>query len=186
MVVAVPLSYVLPPGSDGRATLQLLLGALLAVFVLWLLALRLRAGRRLSPAGVDAAAAVVLAGLPYAVLYDLPFVAPALLRLGVRPTWHGRTLLAAWWVLSLVAVALLRVGVDGAAALLPPALAAATVAAGRPLAGGPGAGGRGSGDATRKLGLPRPPATARASEGYPLQSTDPPVGSQDVDAGGWR
>ena len=46
----------------------------------------------------------MLAFLPYALLYDLVFAVPALLRAGARPALPSRFLLVACWVLPVLAV----------------------------------------------------------------------------------
>ena len=122
MVVAVPISYVLPPGTPRTIGEVVCFGFLCCLFI-GLLVYRLRTGTRLSSVAIDAATAIVLAGLPYAVLYDLPFIASAILRLGARPTRRSRLLLAAWWLVPIAGLILLTVKVDGAAGVLPPAVA---------------------------------------------------------------
>jgi len=83
-LVTVRLSGLLPVSGAVFTLLQAVFGGLLVVFlvVLWL---RCQLGRRtLGPGAVDAATAVALVALPWAVLYDLQFAATALLRLGYR------------------------------------------------------------------------------------------------------
>jgi hypothetical protein len=65
-----------------------------------------------------------LAALPYALVSDLLFLLPVLLRLGRRPNRWSWLLVLAWWLLSWVATLLTDRGGGGIAALLPPLVAA--------------------------------------------------------------
>lgn len=86
---------------------------------------RLRRGRRLLPAGVDVATVLVLAALPYALVSDLLFLLPLLLRLGTRGHQSLWALMLAWWAVPWLATLLTHQGGGGTAALLPPLIALA-------------------------------------------------------------
>ncbi|HEV7214856.1 MAG TPA: glycosyltransferase family 87 protein, partial [Chloroflexota bacterium] len=86
---------------------------------------RLRHGRRLPPADVDLATALVLAALPYALVSDLLFLLPLLLRLGPRRNPAAWWPMLAWWTLPWLATLLNTKGGGGLAALLPPLVAVA-------------------------------------------------------------
>ena len=121
-LVASSLSSLLPlRGAPHQLVQGALLAALLA-FLACLLVRRQRAGRPLTGEQVDLAAAVVLALLPYALVSDMLFLAPLLLRLGGRLDGRAKWLMAAWWLLPFVASALTVVGGGGIAALYAPAL----------------------------------------------------------------
>ncbi|GEM_PF-3133512 len=123
-LVTVRLSGLLPVSGAVFTLLQAVFGGLLVVFlvVLWL---RCQLGRRtLGPGAVDAATAVALVALPWAVLYDLQFAATALLRLGYRGGRLSYTVWIAWWMCPLCALLFRPYGLGGIVALLPLALAA--------------------------------------------------------------
>lgn len=123
-LVTSSLSSLLPLHGRVHEGAQLALLALLLLGSGWLALRRLRGGRRLSPAAVDLAAALALAALPYALVSDLLFLLPVLLRLGRRPNRWSWLLVLAWWLLSWVATLLTDRGGGGIAALLPPLVAA--------------------------------------------------------------
>jgi hypothetical protein len=95
-----------------------LLAALLVVLG-WLLWRRLR-GDVLSAGAADLAAVVVLAALPYALVSDLLFVLPLLLRLTAAQGRAAPVLFAVWWLAPWLAALLAHAGGGGLAALLPP------------------------------------------------------------------
>ena len=115
------------------AVAQALCLAALLLFLGRMALLRWR-GRPLSPGGVDAAAALILALLPYGMMYDLIFVSPVLLRLGSRPDRRSGTLLAAWWLSLLFTLLLVDRGGGSVLGLIP--LLAATLWLARPRAEG--------------------------------------------------
>lgn len=123
----IPLSSVVPLRGVLSTIVQLgVLGAVL-LFLGWCWWQRLQSGKGSSPEQVDAIMALVLAALPYVLLYDLLFVAPALLRLGQRPGWPGWLVLVAWWLLPAVAIVALPYGGGGIAGILPAGLALMTL-----------------------------------------------------------
>ena len=131
-LISIALVDLFSATGAARTALQagglLVLGALL----IELAVRRWRTGRPVALSVLDAAAAAVLALLPYALFYDLLLAAPALLRAGARPTLLSRSLLVACWVLPLLAVAFrhpIPLALAGPA-LLAPAAAIACWAAG--------------------------------------------------------
>jgi len=111
--------------------------AQLGILVLFLAGLaiialrRLRHGARLSHRAVDAATAFALASLPFAIAYDLPFAAPALIRLGHVPSVPARMLIVGWWLTPWISTAFLALHhstLGALSAILPPALAVALLA----------------------------------------------------------
>jgi hypothetical protein len=100
--------------ATGQALCLLALLAILARMAL----LRWR-GAPPGPGDVDAAAALILALLPYGMMYDLIFVSPLLLRLGGRPDRRVAALLAAWWLSLLVTLLLVDRGGGSALGLVP-------------------------------------------------------------------
>jgi hypothetical protein len=103
-LISIALVDLVPATGAARTALQagglVVLGALLIGLVVrqWC------ASRPVPPGVLDAAAAAVLALLPYALFYDMLFAAPAMLRAGTRPTLLSRSLLVACWVLPVLAV----------------------------------------------------------------------------------
>jgi hypothetical protein len=120
---SVPIALLLPLHGQALAAAQLLFLVALLVFLGWLAIGHRRAGRPINRGDIDAAAAVVLATLPYGLTYDLIFVAPALLRLGARCDRRVAAFLASWWLLPLAAPLLIPFGLGGVQAIIPPAAA---------------------------------------------------------------
>lgn len=136
-IVASSLSSLLPLHGTVHTALQLASFAALLAGLGVLLAVRLRRGRPLTAATADLATAAALCVLPYALVSELLFLTPLLLRLGVRPGRRAPLLVVAWWIIPWLAALLAPHGLGGVAALLPPL----AVAGGAALAGdsGPGA-----------------------------------------------
>jgi hypothetical protein len=123
-LVSSSLGSLLPLTGPPHALLQFVLLASLLGMLAWLLRRRLR-GEVLTAGAVDLAAVVTLATLPYALVSDLLFVGPLLLRLTTVPGRTAPQLLAAWWVIPWLAALLAHAGGGGVAALLPALVALA-------------------------------------------------------------
>ncbi len=122
-LVTVPLSALLPLTGTPHLVVQLSLFTLLSSFLV-LIGLRSIVGKKpLSPTAVDVCTALALAGLPYALISDTLFMAPAMLRLGKRPISLSRWILLAWWLLPVLAASLANIGGGGILAILPPTAA---------------------------------------------------------------
>ena len=121
-LLGVALGDLLPLTGPAHSAAQAVSGLLLvgALALLWLR----RRRRPFEPAEIDLAAAVLLAALPYARLYDLLFVTPLLLRVDRAPRASTPLLLLGWWLLPCLGLALLPYGGGGLPALLPPAAVA--------------------------------------------------------------
>jgi hypothetical protein len=121
-LVTSSLSSLVPLG-DAHTAVQGVLLVLLLAGAGWLALRRLHGGHRLPPTAVDVAALVALAALPYALVSDLLFVLPVLLRLGRRPSQRSWLLMLAWWLIPWLATLLTPRGGWWIAALLPPLVA---------------------------------------------------------------
>lgn len=119
-IVASSLSSLLPLHGAAHSALQLASLAVLLAGLGALCVVRLRRGRPLPAATADLATAAALCVLPYALVSELLFLTPLLLRLGVRPGQHTPLLIVAWWTIPWVAALLAPHGLGGVAALLPP------------------------------------------------------------------
>ena len=119
-LVSSSLGSLLPLQGTPHALVQFVLLGALACLLAWLCWRRWRRGMLLTPGGVDLAAVVTLIALPYALVSDLLFVAPLLLRLSVLPGWSTPSLLTAWWLIPWLAALFAHSGGGGLAAVLPP------------------------------------------------------------------
>lgn len=118
-LVSSSLGSLLPLEGTPHTIMQ---GALLAVLLglfAWLWWRRRREMAVLADGDIDLVAVVALAALPYALVSDLLFVLPLLLRGLALPGRMGRLLLAAWWCVPWLAALLAHAGGGGIAALLP-------------------------------------------------------------------
>lgn len=119
-LVSSSLGSLLPLEGTPHAVVQFaLLGALLGMMA-WLWWRRWRGMAFLTDGAVDFAAVMTLAALPYALVSDLLFALPLLLRCAALLGRSAPMLLAAWWVLPWLAAVLAHAGGGGIAALLPP------------------------------------------------------------------
>jgi hypothetical protein len=124
-LVSSSLGSLLPLEGTSHTIVQAaLLVGLLALFA-WLWWRRKRGMAGLADRDVDLVAVATLAALPYALVSDLLFVVPLLLRGLVLPGRTGRVLLTAWWLIPWLAALLAHVGGGGVAALLPPVVVGA-------------------------------------------------------------
>jgi hypothetical protein len=119
-LVSSSLGSLLPLQGTPHALVQFALLGGLACLLAWLCWRRWRRGTLLTPAGVDLAAVVTLLALPYALVSDLLFVAPLLLRLFTLPGRSTPALFTAWWLGPWLAALFAHSGGGGLAALLPP------------------------------------------------------------------
>jgi hypothetical protein len=124
-LVTSSLSSLVPLRGDVHAVVQTVLLALILLGAAGLAVRRLRGAPMLTPLQVDLAAALILAALPYALVSDLLFLLPLLLRLGRRPARPAWLVALAWWALPWLATLLTSRGAGGLAAVLPPLIALA-------------------------------------------------------------
>lgn len=118
-LVSSSLGSLLPlEGTPHTIVQAALLAAILGLFA-WLWWRRRRGMAVLADGAVDLVAVVTLAALPYALVSDLLFVLPLLLRGLALPGRTARVLLSAWWCVPWLAALLAHAGGGGLAALLP-------------------------------------------------------------------
>jgi hypothetical protein len=122
-LVTSSISSLLPVRGGVHSAGQFGMLAVLLLGIAWLTVRRLRRRERLSPAGVDWGTALGLAAMPYALVSDLLFLLPLLLRLGRQRARLPWSAVGAWWGVTWLATLLTHHGGGGLAALLPPLLA---------------------------------------------------------------
>lgn len=122
-LVASSLSSLFPLRGAAHEVVQFGLLGVLLLAAGWLALRRLRDGRLLTPGEADLAVALFLSAMPYALVSDLLFLLPLLLRLGVTQARRPWLLVVAWWGIPWAATLLTHSGFGGLAALLPLLLA---------------------------------------------------------------
>jgi hypothetical protein len=118
-LVSSSLGSLVPLEGTPHTIVQAALLAGLVGMVAWLWWRRRRGMAVLTDGDVDLVAVVTLAALPYALVSDLLFVLPLLLRCFLLPGRTASMLLTVWWLVPWLAALLAHAGGGGIAALLP-------------------------------------------------------------------